>query len=220
MGNSTLVIGASGTGKSTSIRTLDPSSTFIINVLDKALPFRGYRVNYKAISSWKDESGNYLSTDEWSRIITCINYINKTRPDIKTLVLDDWQYVMANEFMRRVSEKGFEKFSELGAHSWEIFNALGSTRDDLTCFTMAHNDIDQNGRSKCKTIGKLLDEKITIEGMFTVVLHTMVSDNQYKFLTQNDGLHIAKSPLGMFTDLLIDNDLQLVSDKIKQYYEG
>jgi hypothetical protein len=85
---------------------------------------------------------------------------------------------------------------------------------------LSHSDTDANGKYKCKSIGKMLDEKITIEGMFTIVLHTQIMDGNYRFLTQNDGSHIAKSPMGMFEDKYIANDLSFVREKMHSYYEG
>lgn len=218
MSNTVLIIGQSGTGKSTSICNLDPKSTFIINVLDKSLPFRGFRKNYVPISSWEDKTGNYLATDQWDKIIRCIQMVDKVRPDIKTLVLDDWQYILAQEFMRRVSERGFDKYSELGMHGWSTINALTTTRTSLTGIILAHSEVDNTGKSKVKTIGKMLDEKITIEGMFTTVLHSRIIDGRYCFQTQHDGDHVAKSPIGMFEEGFIDNDLLYVKNKIESYY--
>src|SRR5271156_3825874 len=120
MSNSVLIIGPSGSGKSSSLRNLDPKSTFILSVLDKPLPFRGYKKQYKPITSWEDVEGNYLATDDWARILKCITYIDKFREDIRILIIDDIQYVLANEFMRRSHEKGFEKYSEIANHYWQI----------------------------------------------------------------------------------------------------
>lgn len=226
MSNTVLVIGQSGSGKSTSIRNLDPKSTFIINVLDKPLPFRGYKKNYHPIRSKLDEEGkktgsyegNYLSTDDWDLIVKTIWIIDSQRPDITTLIIDDWQYILAYEFMRRVGEKGFDKFSELANHGWQTINACMNTRANLTSFILAHSDMDNTGRSKCKTIGKMLDEKITIEGLFTTVLHSRVIDGQYLFQTQYDGEHLAKSPMEMFQSNLIPNDLLLVKEAVENYF--
>lgn len=212
MSNSVLIIGASGSGKSTSIRTLDPESTYVLNVLGKPLPFRGYKKQYSV------DKKNYYQTDDWTKIIKCIRGVNDERPDIKTLVIDDAQYILAGEFMRRVSERGYDKYSELANHFWQIINTVSSTRDDLVCILLAHNEIDQNGKSKLKTIGRLLDEKVTVEGMFTILLHSMVMDDGYKFLTQHDGIHISKSPIGMFEEKYIPNDLKFVRDTIENYY--
>lgn len=217
MSNTLLLLGASGTGKSSSLRNLDPKTTFIISVLDKPLPFKAYKKHYKPIKSWSDTEGNYLATDDWQKIIKCIQVVNSLK-QFKTLVIDDLQYVLANEFMRRSSERGFDKYSELANHYWMIINAAMASRDDLLCIFVSHNEIDQTGRSKIKTIGKLLDEKITIEGMFTTVLHSLVTDTGYKFLTQSDGIHVAKSPIGMFAENIIDNDMQHVREQIDLYF--
>lgn len=218
MSNTSLIIGESGTGKSTSLAKLDPAETFIINVLDKPLPFRGYKKNYVKISGWDDIAGNYYASDDYAKIMRCIKMVNETRPEIKNLIIDDWQYTMCNEFMRRATETGFVKFTEIGQHAWSIIKALTDCREDLFCFVLSHSDTDVNGKYKCKSIGKMLDEKITIEGMFTIVLHTQIMDGSYRFLTQNDGSHIAKSPMGMFEEKYIGNDLAFVKTKMNAYY--
>jgi len=218
MSNTSLIIGESGTGKSTSLALLDHKETFIINVLDKPLPFRGYKNNYIKITSWDDLLGNYYASDDFSKLIKCIKTVNEKHLHIKNLVIDDWQYTMCNEFMRRATETGFTKFTEIGQHAWSIIRELISCREDLYCFVLSHSDTDINGKYKCKSIGKMLDEKITIEGMFTIVLHTQIMDGVYKFLTQNDGRHIAKSPMGMFQDKYIGNDLAFVKQKMNEYY--
>lgn len=213
MSNATLVIGQSGTGKSTSLRNLDSKSIFILNVLDKPLPFRGYKSRYNS------ELKNYYATDDWVKLCEYIRAINERRPEIKTLIIDDFQYLLANEFMKRAMERGFDKFTDIAQHAWMVIKTLTSTRPDLYCFVLSHSDSDATGKVKCKTIGKMLDDKITLEGMFTVVLHSMIVDEQYKFLTQNDGVHLAKSPLEMFDDKLIDNDLQVVREKMIEYFD-
>lgn len=218
MSNTTLIIGASGSGKSTSLRNLNPKETFCINVLDKPLPFRAYKSRYKNISGWDDKEANYYATDDYARIIKCIRMVNDNRPDIKILILDDFNYVMCNEFMRRSSERGFDKYSEMAAHVHAIIQELNATRPDLFCFVLSHNDADSTGFMRLKTIGKLLSEKVEIEGMVTTVLHSMVIDGNYKFLTQNTGSHLAKSPYEMFDDKYIDNDLVYVVQQMKNYF--
>lgn len=218
MANGVLIIGESGTGKSTSIRSLNPKETFIINVLDKPLPFKGFRKSY---SQWNRENlnGNYCATDDYLAIEKVIQYINKNMPHIKNLIIDDWQYTMGNEFMRKADEKGFDKFTKIGMHGWKIIDDALKCRPELNVFVLSHSDIDANGRSKPKTIGKMIDEKITLEGMFTTVLHTVVENGSYRFLTQNDGSRMAKSPMDMFEDKFIDNDLGFVAEKMKEYLE-
>lgn len=218
MSNTVLVIGQSGSGKSTSLRNLDPKSTFIINVLDKPLPFRGFKKAYQPITK-ENKMGNYYSTHDWAMVVRCIEMVNKERPDITSLIIDDWQYILSYEFIKRASEKGFDKFSDMANHGWSTMNSCTTgNRNSLTTFILAHSDIDQNGRAKLKTIGKMLDEKITLEGLFTTVLHSKIVDGEYKFQTQDDGNYLAKSPMGMFDEFLIDNDLLLVKKAVESYF--
>lgn len=218
MSNTVLIIGESGTGKSTSIRALNPEYTFIISVLDKPLPFKSARKHYKLLTSGKDKEGNYYISDNWAHILKAIQFVDKERHDIKTLVIDDIQYLMANEYMRRALEKGYDRFSEIAQHFWFVINALLGARPDLTCFVLCHSDTDNRGVARCKTIGKFLDEKITVEGMFTTILHSKVMDGGYYFQTQFDGDRLAKSPTDMFPELLIPNDLRVVKQYVESYY--
>lgn len=217
MSNATLIIGESGTGKSTSIRNLDESETFIINVLDKPLPFKGFKKRYIKVSK---DGGNYFVSDDYNDILKSIKYISDNRPEIKNIIIDDYQYIMANEFMRRAMDRGFDKFTEIGQHAWKIIEYSVKCRDDLFFFFLSHSELDSAGRFKCKTIGKMIDNTITLEGMFTTVLHTTVMDGKYKFITQNNGVHIAKSPMGMFESIYIDNDLNQVKTHMNNYYSG
>lgn len=215
MSNTILVMGESGTGKSTSIRNLDHEETYIINVLDKPLPFKGFKSKYQ-----QKEGGNYYASDSAPKILNVINNINNKRPNVKNLIIDDFQYIMANEYMRRATERGFDKFTEIGQAAWNIISECSKVREDLDVFILSHTESnDMTGKIKCKTIGKMIDNTITLEGMFTVVLHSMLKDEKYVFLTQHDGRHIAKSPLGMFEDIYISNDLLYVKQQIKSYGE-
>lgn len=213
MANVVLIIGESGTGKSSSLRNLPSEETYIINILDKPLPFKGWKKKYI-----QKEGGNYFATDYSPNIIRAIENINKNRPDIGYIIIDDFQYSMANEFMRRALEKGYGKFAEIGKIGFDIIQALLHCRTDLDCFVLSHSHIGDDGIHKCKTIGKMLDDKITLEGLFTVVFHSLIVDGHYKFLTKNDGVHVAKSPMGMFEEKLIDNDLKEISKIIAEYY--
>lgn len=215
-----LVIGESGTGKSTSIRTLNPEETYIINVLNKPLPFKGFKQNYREKNDKENIKGNYFSTDNACDIIRCAKFVSTNRPEIKNLIIDDYQYVMANEFMRRALEKGYDKFSQIGKNGWEIILELGLLRSNLDCFILSHSDVGDDGISRCKTIGKMLSDKIVLEGMVTIVLHTSIIDGQYKFITNHNGTKTAKSPLGLFEDKLIDNDLNFVKQKMSAYFDA
>lgn len=200
MGVPVLILGESGTGKSASLRNFKPSDLKVINVANKPLPFKN-----------KIES---VATDDYGTVVKELK-LNKK----KVAVIDDAQYLMANEFMRRAMERGFDKFTEIAQNFWTLVNTVKDLPDDQVVYFLAHIERDANGNEKIKTIGKLLDEKITVEGMFTIVLKTNVTDGQYSFITQNSGHDTVKSPIGMFPSVVIDNDLKYVDEKIRNYYE-
>ena len=219
------VVGESGTGKSTACRTLDPKQTAIINCINKPLPIRNWKKDY---TPFKGDTGNYFASDEAKKIMTFMQKVSDDRLEIKNLIIDDWQYTMSNEFMRRASEKGFEKFTEIGKHAWEILNKAKALREDLKVFILTHSDTQKGefgakDSVKIKTIGKLLDDKINPMGLFTILIFTDVhkkADGQmeYRFVTNNDGNYPSKSPMGMFKDLYMDNDLNKVSAAVDEYY--
>ncbi len=217
MGITTMIMGKSGTGKSTSVETLNPSETFLISVLGKPLPFKGFAKKYVPAKD-KCATGNYVVSDKFEHIVAAIDLINRNRPDIKNIIIDDINYIMTNAFFRRADEKGFNKFVDIGKNMWQILDALSHTREDLLSFVLWHSELTDDGSYKCKTIGKLLDEKDTPEGRVLVTLCSMVVDGNYKFLTQHNGTHPAKSPRGMFENKLIDNDLGYVRGKIEEYF--
>lgn len=195
-----LILGESGTGKSASLRNFKAEEIKVINVEGKPLPFKN-----------KFES---LSSDNYVKILKEMQATKKP-----VIVVDDAQYLMANEFMRRATERGYDKFTEIAQNFWNLINKVKELPKDQIVYFLAHIERDANGNEKIKTIGKLLDEKITVEGMFTIVLKTNVNDGAYTFLTQNSGHDTVKSPIGMFPNFAIDNDLKYVDDKIRNYYE-
>ena len=203
-----LIIGESGSGKSTSLRNLDPETTFIINAKNKLLPFK---------NGTKKFSKNSAYTDRANEITSLINKINNSIPSIKCIILDDFQEIMTSEFMRSSSERGYDKFIRIGRGIWDILNASSNTRIDLKVFLLAHSESGEDGKIRCKTVGKLVNEKISIEGSCTIVLNSFNDKGKYLFATQNNGTNIAKSPIGMFEELM-PNDLLLVIEKIDQYY--
>lgn len=204
MGQLVYILGRSGSGKSFSMRNFPKDKYAVINVQGKILPFKG---------AGKVE---VTTTDESDEIIKALKIYAKT---YKSIVIDDYQYTMANEFMRRSYERGYDKFTEIGRHAWDIANAVSELPNDVIVYIMCHTDRDEEGNEKIKTIGKLLDEKICLEGMSTIVLKTNVSDGVYTFLTQNSGKDTVKSPAGMFPTYAVDNDLYYVDQKIRNYYE-
>lgn len=220
------IVGGSGEGKSTSIESLDPSTTFIINVYDKPLPFRGWKSKYTPANP-KENVGNYICAEKSQEIVEIIKYVNTKRPEIKQLIVDDAQYIMAHEFMTKATEKGYEKFSIMAQNMWNVLTQARMCRGDLQIVFMFHEEyINENfiPKRKIKTLGNLLDSKITLEGMFTVVLFTKVTkddktkQNIYQFVTQTEDGSTAKSPKDMF-DLYIPNDLAFVIEKINEYYK-
>ncbi len=212
MSNLIVILGESGTGKSTSIRNLDPKSTFIINVLNKPLPIRGFQKKYNK------ESKNYLESDNYEQILKVLNSINENGRHIKTVIIDDFSFLMNNEYMRRCKEKKFDKFVDMGSNMFDIMEACKFLRHDLFCYIMCHTEVDHAGIIKPKTVGKMVNDHVGIAERVSIVLHTQIMDRQYKFLTQNDGICMAKSPMGMFHDWHIDNDLQAIREAIENYY--
>lgn len=204
MGILVYVLGRSGTGKSYSMRNFDKNKLGVVNVQGKILPFKGAG----AIET--------VNTDQSDEIVRAIDKLAKSH---KSIVVDDYQYVMANEFMRRAAERGYDKFTEIARHAWDIADCVRKLPSDVIVYIMCHTDTDNEGTERLKTIGRLLDEKICLEGMSTIVLKTNVSDGQYTFLTQNNGKDTVKSPAGMFPSYAIDNDLNYVDEKIRNYYE-
>jgi len=227
MGRKALILGETSQGKSTSGRNLDPATTFWINVTGKDLPFKGWKKLYQRYDP-QTGKGNYLHSKDWKQIEGAIKHVSAKLPHIKLIIVDDAQYIMSFEFMARASEKGFDKFTEIQTHFFEVITAPDSTREDLTTVFLSHTeDVSANGvsRTKMKTIGKMLDEKITLEGLFSVVLMSYAYKQQdktmkYVFVTQTNGSMPAKSPIGMFGETVIDNDLQDVLTKMAKYYEG
>ena len=214
------IVGASGSGKSTSIRTLDPKTTFIINVASKPLPFKGWKSNYTNFNKENPE-GNFKATSDVDTINQLLQYINTKRTEIKTVVIDDAQYIMSFEAMDRAREKGFD----IAQKFYSILKKAISMRDDLHIVVSCHaeNVGDVNTPYyKIKTVGKMIDNLITVEGLFTYVLFTDIErndDNQvtYSFITRSDGTNTAKSPLDCFDSVKIPNDLQFVIDKIDEF---
>lgn len=201
MGVPILVLGESGTGKSTSLRNFKNGELAVVNVAGKPLPFKG---KFETISG----------TTDFKKIYT---FLKTTKS--KSIVVDDAQYIMSFQYMRRIKENGWDKFNELQSDFFNLIDCVKDLPDDVIVYFLSHIETKEDGRQKIKTIGKMLDEKITIEGMFTVVLKTYTADGKYYFLTQNSGNDTTKSPMGMFPSYAIDNDLKYVDEKIRNYYE-
>jgi len=137
----------------------------------------------------------------------------------KVIVVDDFQYVLANEFMRRSDERGYDKFTEIAKHAWELFNCANTLADDVRVYLLSHTQTSDQGDIRIKTIGKMLDDKITPEGLFTIVLRTVVTDKDYLFSTRNNGHDTVKTPIGLFDSERVPNDLAAIDAQIQDYYQ-
>lgn len=200
MGIPILVLGESGTGKSASLRNFQPEEVGVVNVCGKPLPFRSRIETFKS--------------DDYLQIEKALKASNK-----KALVIDDCQYLMANEFMRTAKINGYQKFTDIAQNFWTLVRlVIDELPEDVLVYFLGHIERDANGNEKFKTIGKMLDEKITVEGMFTVVLKTYVRDGLYQFSTRNSGADTVKTPIGLFEEPYIDNDLKAVDAAIRDYY--
>ena len=223
------IVGESGSGKTTSIRNLNPETTFIISTTGKRPGIKGAKKKYtdfKINKETKEVTGNFYTTSNIDQIASVMKLINTKMAHIKTLIIDDYQYLQGFESMARVDEKGYAKFTDIAKHAYGVLKSGMDLRDDLFVVIITHSENigdNINPYNKIKTLGKMLDSVITLEGLFTYVLFTKVINDgetvQYKFLTNSDGSCTAKSPMGLFDDMLIDNDLDFVINKITEYNE-
>lgn len=206
MATPVLIIGKSGSGKSTSMRNcIDKEDWNLIRVLNKPLPFKG------KINGW--------STDDYQTVMKCL-----AQSKAKNIVLDDAGYLITNMFMTKHSSSGagngvFTLYNQIGDHFWNLIQYIVKLPEDKIVYVIMHEDTNDFGQIKPKTIGKLLDEKVCIEGMFTIVLRCIEESGKHLFVTQSTDGAVSKSPIGMFEDLTIDNDLLIVEKAIREYYE-
>jgi hypothetical protein len=200
MGLAILILGFSGSGKSASLRNFGADELALVNVNGKQLPFR---TRFTAM----------LRSDDYKEITAFVK-----AQSAKTIAIDDAQYLMANEFMRRAKETGYQKFTDMAKNFWELVRLVETLPDDVIVYFLSHIETGDDGRQKAKTVGKMLDEKITVEGMFTTVLKTVAADGKYMFATQTDGTDTCKSPIGLFDTMYIPNDLKYVDDALRTYY--
>ena len=201
MGIPVMVYGESGTGKSASMRNWQAGEVSIVNVSGKPLPFRN-----RGIAE--------IRTADYAEI-TRLLAAAKSR----TVVIDDASYLLVDEYMRNAKQGGFQKFTDMALHFYNLIRfVIDRLPEDKIVFFLGHVERDQNGNEKFKTVGRLLDEKVTVEGLFTIVLKTRVSDGAYRFTTQNSGADTVKSPAGMFAAPEIENDLKAVEAAIREYY--
>lgn len=214
------IVGETGTGKSTAVKHLNPEETYIINVAKKELPFKGSQKLYNT------ENKNYKEIDDPTDITRLLKTISEKAPHIKTIVIEDSNYLMGFRMVEKAMETGFTKFSVMAKDMVDLFRSARALRDDLVIFYFSHPEtIEDSGEIigyKIKTAGKLIDNQVLLEGLLTVCLYTHVEETKsgatYEFLTNRFRKKPAKSPDGMFESTRIPNNLQLVRDSIVEYY--
>lgn len=200
MGIPVLILGESGSGKSTSLRNFDPREIGIFNVASKPLPFR------KKLPK--------LDGATYQQIFQSLS-----APKLKRYVIDDSQYLICFEFFGRAKEKGYDKFTDMAVNFYNLIQfVIRGTPPDVIVYFLHHVDTTTEGKITAKTAGKMLNEKLTVEGLFAIVLYCTTDGVNHNFITQSDGKTPAKSPMEMFP-LIIDNDLKYVDDQIREYYE-
>ena len=215
------IVGSTGTGKSTSVKHLNPKETYIINVAKKELPFKGAEKLYNS------ENKNYKEVDDANEISRLLRNISEKAPHIKNIIIEDSNYIMGFNMLARATEVGFTKFTIMAKDMVELFREARRLRDDLKVFYFTHPEIIEDGGEivgyKIKTAGKLIDNQIVLEGLLTVCLYTYVEESKdgtatYNFVTNRYKKYPAKSPDGMFADIKIPNNLQEVVNAIDEYY--
>ena len=215
------IVGATGTGKSTAIKYLNPEETYIINVAKKELPFKGSEKLYNA------EKRNYKEVDDATEITRLLRTISEKAPHIKNIVIEDSNYIMGFNIVSKADQVGFTKFSLMAKDMVELMREARKLRDDIKVFYLSHPEIIEDGGDivgyKIKTAGKLIDNQVLLEGLLTVCLYTYVEENKdgsasYNFVTNRFKKMPAKSPDGMFDEVKIPNNLQYVCDKLDEYY--
>jgi hypothetical protein len=215
------IVGQTGTGKSTSIKHLDPKETYIINVAKKELPFKGSEKLYNT------ENRNYAELDDAVKITQRLRKLSDEAPQIKNIVIEDSNYIMGFNIVSKATEVGYTKFSVMAKDMVDMFREARKLREDITVFYLTHPETIEDGGDivgyKIKTAGKLIDNQVLLEGLLTVCLYTYVEENKdgtasYHLITNRFKKMPAKSPDGMFADIKIPNNLQLVVDTVKKYY--
>ena len=217
MGIPCLIIGKSGSGKTYSLKNCDPDKFGVISVEKGRLPFKSAIKVAKIPKALRNPDGTELASYSQmnrAKYAWLMNVIQKSGK-VKSIVVDDSQYLMVNEMFDRASEKGYDKFTDIAKNFRDLIHFINdSVPEDVIVYFLHHSETGADGREKCKTIGKMLEEKLTIEGMFDVVIYCA----DHKFYTQANEISTAKTPEEMFEDIEIPNDLVFVDKAIRDYW--
>jgi hypothetical protein len=216
------IVGETSTGKSTSIKHLNPDETYIINVAKKELPFKGSEKMYNV------EKKNYKDVDDANEISRLMKTISEKAPHIKNIVIEDSNYIMGFTIVSKATEVGYQKFSLMAKDMVDLFRTARMLREDIVVFYFTHPEVIEDSGEiigyKIKTAGKLIDNQVLLEGLMTVCLYALVEEQKdgtatYSFITNRYRKMPAKSPDGMFSEIKIPNNLQVVVDSVNEYYK-
>ena len=218
MGTPVLILGDSGAGKSYSLRNFTPDEVILLQCIPKMLPYRatGWKLNGKELPDGSVQRGNIIRFDAWDAVLDSINrmVLSKNR---RVLVIDDFQVVMQHENMMRAYQTGYQKYTEMADHVWQIIMAATRLPDDFRVYFLAHTE-ESDGKIRMKTTGKMLNEKLTPEGYFSIVLRAIKKDGKHVFLIKGDDNDTAKAPPDLFPGLTeMDNDLKAVDVAITEF---
>lgn len=227
------IVGKSGDGKTTSffpskelkIKGLNPKETVFINVAGKDIPMRGANKLYPRVPI--NQGGNYYESEDAGNIAAAIKYIQDNRKDVKNIVVDDAGYLMGLEIIAKAKTKAFDKWTDLAVNKMKMVNAIremNRVRPEVNVFCVYHQEKADDNTFKIKTGGKMIDNNVLLDGLFTIILYTEVSKNAangdvlYQFRTKANGMDTCKAPVGMFPEEYIPNDSGIVVDYMDKYY--
>lgn len=227
MANLICLAGLSNSGKSTSLRTLDSKSTFIISCTNKQLQIPGFRKKYPKVEVKEGKLiGNWLVSNNYAQIEKILKAINKTRPDIKVIILDDINYLLSNETFENAQTKGYEKFTILAKNYYDLLTECQLLNDNLTVVVISHIEnfgTDLDPQFRLWTTGKMLTNQINLDGMFSYIIYSerYIDDDDdevhYRFKTRTDGNDTCRSVAGCFAEKYVEPDMKAIIDRINTF---
>lgn len=208
-----MILGESGSGKSRSMKHLNPADTLVIQPIRKPLPFRS--ADWQPFTK-ESPQGSVIVTDNIPTIIKCI--VNAENWGKSHVIIDDAQYIMVNESLRRAEETGFAKFTSMAKNYIDLVHAAANTDNNVRVYFMTHIQVDDFGFARAKTVGKMIDSQVCLEGLFSIVMRCQARDGRHFFSTKTTGNDPVKTPEDMFDSIEVENDLAKVDAAICDYY--